>query len=283
MKFDFKINCFAAFMLAVFMMACNCLFAQSTPTPLDLDSAVWNDVNALAISVGPVSSASASTLSSLSSVLTAANNFLSAGPSGVPAASATSTPAVTGSPITSVSNLLTFASQIVQQASDAKTSASTSGTTSPPTASIDTTIQNAIATALKSSTIAAQVIALNAIATNSTYKTATVLLATQTAFAAAIMSVGGTYIYTNYKKLNTFYAKIYAEIKAKKKLTATDKKNIKNMIAPYIKSVGGNLTNFQTLLKDSTGTTLLTANNVLFVNTYLIAAVKVLIYLDGIK
>jgi hypothetical protein len=128
---------------------------------------------------------------------------------------------------------------------------------------------------------------LNSIATNSAYKNAKVLASTQTAFATAIMAVGGTYINNKLSALVAFYTKIYNEIKAIKTLSAKEKVNIKNTIAPYIINIGGNIGKFNQLLTNSLNTKLLTGpktakkTQMYFVNTTLIPALNLLNYLNS--
>jgi hypothetical protein len=158
--------------------------------------------------------------------------------------------------------------------------------TPAPALTIDQQITNAIAAAMANSTIAGKITALNAIATNSTYKTATVLPATQMAFATAIMAVGGTYIYgSNGANANALVA-FYTKMKKIKKLTAAEKASIKKTIVPYITSIGGNISNFNNLLTNSLNTTLLTGPATVsgtqkyFVKNTLIALINLLQWLN---
>jgi hypothetical protein len=86
--------------------------------------------------------------------------------------------------------------------------------------------------ALKQKTLAKRVAALKNIA--KAYKTAAgITTETQKAFAAAIMQVGGTWIYKNYKNIDKHYAKRKTKSKA-------DKTKIKN----FVKTAKKNIDNF---------------------------------------
>jgi hypothetical protein len=205
----------------------------------------------------------------------------------------TSTPLLSSS--TAINPLI---QQVANAVNTAVTPAPSPSPSPSPALTIDQQITTAITAALANSTIAGKITALNAITTNSAYKTATVLPATQTAFATAIMAVGGTYIYgSNGANANALVA-FYTKMKKIKKLTAAEKASIKKEIAPYIKNIGGNtssynqshykqsLTNFNNLLINSLGTTLLTGpkttagTDMYFVNTVLIPAVVKLQWLN---
>jgi hypothetical protein len=149
----------------------------------------------------------------------------------------------------------------------------------------DAPVLSAISIAMASSGISNQVAALNLVAVkaNAATNTTSFSSVTQNAFAAAIMNVGGSYINTNVSALTAFYN----TIKAKTTLTISDKTNIKSTIAPYITSVGGNIANFAALLTNSLKTNLLTGpvatsgTQMYFVNTVLISAVNMLVYLSN--
>lgn len=265
MKFKFKINYQAITLIACFIT--NAFILQAA---IDPDASIKDALSTFNTAGSAIDTATLDQLTGIETVLNAAYAFFSADSSGTPAyqpgldlIGAATNPA---------------AGTLRKKVADRKI-VLTGGTPTPtptPTISINQQVINAINQAMTQKTVLLQISELNKIVTTKkdaqnltllkSAKVTDVVDTTRNLFAGKIMAVGGTLIVS----INTYALKT--------SYTATDKKNIKALLAANTALLSSTTTisNFgtalKTLLTNAVKTNLLTAAQKTYINNTLLKA-----------